>query len=179
VQIIPNEYIDYNFNFGIYISLYNDIPVDFILPDLSYYVVIGKENKPIQNIELKPGWWFKSPFNYFYPWILSLWGMENDKLVKLHEHKIDLENKNVFFKLVAKTKNENDIWLNYLEIFENRMNCKIHIQSNFSTGNFKKYIDDINFYASYNVGWEDNLNQNPLGTNFNSFELINNQLLRI
>jgi hypothetical protein len=173
------RYLKIDFNWGITINLFENPAENLYFPDGEYQFIIGKEGIPIQYLSLRPGYYFRYPVNYFYPFDISVYGLEDGLIKKLWIHHLDLSEKMVLFKLVPRDSKEFRIWLDYLEIFRKKNNCIIHIDSELDQYQFPKLNIQLNYYASYKIGWDDDINQNPFGIDFNSFDLINNKLLRI
>ena len=88
--------------------------------------------------------------------------------------------KNVLFDLYPENEIESNIWLNYLTIFQSKTKCNVFIKNILDTPHgFNSFTPEDLFYASYKVNRDENIYINPYGIDCNSFDLINNKLLRV
>jgi hypothetical protein len=178
-----NNYLHLDFNFGIKIELFHDAPKEYAFNQEYYTAVISSNlNKsiPILKTKISPGtWWYINKFNYYYPYHINIFGINNEKIIKITDHIFNIEEKNVLFELEPQKENDIKIWLDYLDMFQYKTKCKVFIRGIDQVNQFQIPSLNTSFYASYKINWENNRNHNIFGTNFNSFDLINNQLLRI
>lgn len=175
-----SPYIDFNYNFGPTITFWKDFPTEYSFPDGTLNIVLKDKNLVFDQYYLQPGFWFRNFCQYYIPLDIEIYGVKNKQIVKVFEHKFDLTNKDVLFDLHPKSEIESKIWLDYLTIFQSKTQCNISIQNILNTPhNFLKHDSDIEYYASYKISWEENIYHNPYGIDVNSFDLINNKLLRV
>lgn len=180
-MVIDN--VDVHFRFGAHMGL-NNIPKENLIRNNELYFISGFDGRAYDNIYLKNGTYWTLLVNYFANWELELWGKWDGEFQRIYHHKFDLINQNVVFDLQPNNKNEFDIWVEYIKYFGKVKQCNLFL----TEGEYSNTQNDIEvvphgndskFYAGYIINWSDSRLQNPLGNNFNPFDLINNKLLRI
>lgn len=179
-HLISPDSLTIDYNFGPTINLYNGFISNYTFPDGTYSVILKNNDLIFDQYYLKPGYWFKNFAEYYLPIDVEIYGLENKKIILLYTHKFNLVGKNVLFELYPENEIESKIWLNYLTIFELKTKCNIFIKNTLNTPHgFNSYIPEDLFYASYKVNRDENIFINPFGIECNSFDLINNKLLRV
>jgi len=177
---VPSNTIDTTYNFGPIITLYEGFPIEYVFPDGTYNVVLKQGDLVFDQYYLKPKHWFKNFAEYYIPLDIELYGLDNQEIVLLYTHKFDLTGKNVLFDLYPENEIESKIWLDYLTIFESKTKCKVFIKNTLDTlHQFSFYNEKDLFYASYKINRDKSIYMNPFGIDVNSFDLINNKLLRV
>jgi autotransporter strand-loop-strand O-heptosyltransferase len=123
------------------------------------------------TVDLKPGEYFTSPYQYFIDWNIKVWGEDNNlnqlipgAKVPLWEYNLDLTNQVVFIKMDAYALGDNLAWLPYVDSFQQKHKCRI-ICSTFHNHLFVDVYPNImfvqpntridNVYAQYYIGTHD------------------------
>lgn len=177
--ILPDS-LSVNYNFGPTVTLYEGFNTDYMFPNGTYSVILKHGNLIFDQYYLKPGHWFKHFTGYYLPIDIELYGLRGKEMVLLHTHKFDLTGKNVLFELYPEDETESKIWLNYLTIFQSKTKCNVFVKSILDTPHgFNSFTPEDLFYASYKVNRDENIHVNPYGIDSNSFDHINNKLLRV
>jgi hypothetical protein len=178
--LVPPNSVDITYNFGPIITLYNNFPPNYTFPDGTYDVVLKQKNSIFDQYYLKPAHWFRNFAEYYIPLDIEIYGLDNQEMVLLYTHKFDLNKKDVLFELHPEDEIESKIWLDYLTIFQSKTKCNIFIKNILDTPHkFASYNPENLFYASYRINRDENIYVNPFGNKCNSFDLINNKLLRV
>lgn len=155
--------------------------------DLFMFIVGDKDDNILESFPLTNGCWYMyntGEFMTYTEYVIKSYIIRNNRLIEHNVYKFDATDKNVFINLNPTSQEEYDIWIDYLiDIFIKNIKCKVYI-NNDSRYVLKKNSDNLimmndnitpfGFYASYTVDW----NQ-PHGHPKNSYQLINNVLLRV
>lgn len=108
---------------------------------------------PPITIELEPGQYYTSPYQYYVDWNIKVFAADdrlqnvfgNAKL-PVWEYTLDLTNQVVFIKMDAYALGDNLAWLPYVDAFQKKHNCKI-ICSTFHNHLFVDVYPGIMFVA--------------------------------
>lgn len=115
---------------------------------------------PPITIDLEPGEYYTSPYQYYIDWNIKV--IENETL--LWEYTLDLKGQVVFIKMDAYALGDNLAWLPYVDAFQRKHNCSI-ICSTFHNELFVDVYPNImfvkpntrieNVFAQYYIGTHD------------------------
>ena len=180
LHLISPGSLSISYNFGPTVTFYEGLNVDYLFPNGTYSVILKHDNLIFDQYYLKPGHWFRNFAEYYLPIDIEIYGLDSQEMVLLYTHKFDLVEKNVLFELYPENEVESKIWLDYLTIFQAKTKCNVFIKNILNTSHeFNSYTPEDLFYASYKINRDETIHVNPYGIDYNSFDLINNKLLRV
>ena len=164
-----------------------EISDEFEEVNLFMFVVGDKHGNIIDNFSLTNGCWHMynvGDFLTYTEYLIKVYVIRNNKLTEHSVYTFDATNKNIHFNLNACSQEEYDIWVDYLiNVFIKNVKCNVYLpkNSNFILNQTSDHLFVLNedfspteFYAMYTIDWNQ-LHGDPK----NSYELINNVLLRI
>jgi autotransporter strand-loop-strand O-heptosyltransferase len=136
-------------------------------------VVLSSQTDKIDpiSVDLNPGEYFTSPYQYYIDWNIKVWGVDPtiNQLIPggktiLWEYNMDLTGQVVFIKMDAYALGDNLAWLPQVDAFQQKHNCKI-ICSTFHNHLFVDVYPNImfvqpntkieNVFAQYYIGTHD------------------------
>ena len=97
-------------------------------------VVLSSQTDKIDpiTVDLNPGEYFTSPYQYYIDWNIKVWGVDPNvnQLIPggktiLWEYNLDLTSQVVFIKMDAYALGDNLAWLPCVDAFQRKHNCKI------------------------------------------------------
>jgi autotransporter strand-loop-strand O-heptosyltransferase len=80
-----------------------------------------KKIKDIITVDLEPGQYYVSPYQYYVNWKIE--AFKNNNLI--WEYDLNLENQTVFIKMDAYALGDNLAWLPYVEQFQQKHKCRV------------------------------------------------------
>jgi len=150
-------------NFVTYTPLQTGSPFIQNISNSLVTIYLSDNDKKIKDtikVNLKPGQYFVSPYQYYVNWKIE--AFKNNNLIWNYD--LDLENQIVFIKMDAYALGDNLAWLPYVEQFRQKHNCRV-ICSTFHNHLFVDVYPNImfvkpntridNIFAQYYIGTHD------------------------
>jgi len=170
--------IEINYNDSFYIS-YN-IPDGLLDNKYDLLLVQKLDNIVFDTIKTQDGYYTKGCIKYHFPLSLSIVAKINGETCIVYNEDFNAYGKNVLIRLYPRSREEYDIWFEYLKVFRKKLNCNIFISCDvYPHDGSEFFVGSSEFYATYDICWSSDLNINPFGSDVNPFDLINNALLRL
>jgi autotransporter strand-loop-strand O-heptosyltransferase len=160
-------------NFVTHNPKYQGSPLIQNISDRDLSLVLSDNDGTIETImvDLKPGEYYTSPYQYYINWKIGVWGIDpqtsailGDAKVPLFEYSLNMAGQVVFIKMDAYALGDNIAWMPYVEEFRIKHECKV-ICSTFWNDLFSPVYPDImfvqpntrieNVFAQYYVGTHD------------------------
>ena len=173
------EFISYNHNFGINVSLSPNFPNKYLSPLGKLNIIISENGNILESSEISPGQNIRFPFSCYQEVDIQLFSYLEGELVEIYKSNFTLNNKCVVVDLQPRNKNEFDIWVEYLKWFQTKTSCNLHLIHKGYNQDFFPPPNGEEAFASYVIYWNPDQWANPLGVDVNPYDLINNALFRI
>jgi len=151
------------------------------------FIISDKEGNILESCTSSNGCWYMyntGELLTYTEYVIKTYVIKNNRLVEHDVYTFDATGKNLFINLNPTSQEEYDIWIDYLiNIFIKNVKCKVYINnvSNYVLNKTDENLfvlndnmTELSFYASYKIDWNQSF-----GTPNNSYELINNVLLRV